>query len=614
MPQIVTKSILSISFIIALFLLLVWSSNSTELTITSSSKTKQALEPELYYAQAGEAFSETKKIVGIPVSNEKFLFKLPYHFTSIKSMRYDPTKKSGDSLKITTITLIEREWFKESIYTIPLQHLTPLYHINKFTPTNNQTTFQTIGDDPQFSLDSKPTLVSSSYLSHLHYLIISFILYIILISLYRLSQKSDQGESTHTKLILYALFFAFTTFKVVYYKDNVRFSHPPDELAHLSYIHHVHTHSTIIPKYEESYILNRQKDGNYLSHPPLYYHIMNLAYNTNYSIRYNVKHFRELSATLFILSYLILLIVMFQTKLSLLSHLVYLTFITSIPMYAYLGGAITNDTLGILAAALFIYILQKILQHHYHTSVYLLLGLSIFIGFFSKLTVAMLMGFAGILFLLYVWRTKYPFQITKMQVSLIALFLLPILYYQLYIIFQYNSLMPSLPVTHPELYLKSHFYIPVEHRQQLTPWAWLERMLHYIQGGWFGIHSHHSVTKESPLGFLGLLVLHFFALVALFSKCDEKEKAYCLLGKLTLTALFIVLFIQYLFSYQTHLNSGYMSGLQPRYVLPFLAAFAIMASIFVEKMNKSFWLTIVILTICIHAIYSDFFYFLQYYK
>jgi len=108
--------------------------------------------------------------------------------------------------------------------------------------------------------------------------------------------------------------------------------------------------------------------------------------------------------------------------------------------------------------------------------------------------------------------------------------------------------------------------------------------------------------------------LHLLAIVSLFLPCKEAQKNYCLIGKFTLLALFGVLIVQYFFSYKAHLHSGYMGGLQPRYLLPFMFSFAIMASIFVERFRKIFIFNIFIILICIHALYSDFFYFLQYYQ
>jgi hypothetical protein len=174
--------------------------------------------------------------------------------------------------------------------------------------------------------------------------------------------------------------------------------------------------------------------------------------------------------------------------------------------------------------------------------------------------------------------------------------------------------LPTFNVTHPQEYLKSGFFVPIEHRHYLTPFEWALRMKRYIIEGWFGIHSHHSLVKESISEYIGILLLHIMAFATLFLKCPKKYKVYCTLGKITLLSLLFLMIIQYFFSYKSHLNSGYMGGLQPRYLLPFMFSFAIMASLFVERFRQYFLFNIFIILICIHAIYSDFFYFLQYYQ
>ena len=91
-------------------------------------------------------------------------------------------------------------------------------------------------------------------------------------------------------------------------------------------------------------------------------------------------------------------------------------------------------------------------------------------------------------------------------------------------------------------------------------------------------------------------------------------KTLCILGKIAMVSLFFVLIVQYIFSYQTHLNAGYMGGLQPRYLLPFMFGFAIMSSLFISRYKQHFLVTIILILVCIHALYSDFFYFLKYYS
>ena len=182
---------------------------------------------------------------------------------------------------------------------------------------------------------------------------------------------------------------------------------------------------------------------------------------------------------------------------------------------------------------------------------------------------------------------------------------------------EYHALVPTYNVTHHEAYLHSGFYTPEQYRVHLSAQQWFDRMIHYIQSGWFGIHSHHSFGHPTWHGYIGLLLLHIFAIISFFIPCPKTENStsHCLLGKFTLIAVFMVLLVQYIFSYKTHLNSGYLGGLQPRYLLPFMFSFAIMAAIFVNRFaSRSFILSVIVIALCIQAIYSDFFYFLLYYK
>lgn len=361
-------------------------------------------------------------------------------------------------------------------------------------------------------------------------------------------------------------------------------------------------------------MINNKNAGNYLNHPPLYYEIMDMVYDKGYSILHNVDNFRTLNVIIFIASFLLILYLGFSSQISLLGHFIYLSVISSIPMFAYLGGSITNDNLAIFGGLVFILGLKRILESNYTTLSYFILGLGIFIAYFSKLTVAILIFFSLILLFAYIIKTKQHFKITKLQLAILILFALPIIYYQLYIFMNFHSLMPSFNITHPEQYLTSGFFIPEEHRNYLTSFEWLLRMKQYIIEGWFSIHSHHSLIKNSIFEYSGILLLHILAVITLFIKCDEDSKVYCILGKIGLLSFILLMIVQYIFSYKTHLNSGYMGGLQPRYLLPFMFSFAIMASLFAERFKQYFLFNIFIIIVCIHAIYSDFFYFLQYYQ
>ena len=604
--------IASIVSIVFLFFTFLFFQNGTTLIVTMESKAQKPLQAQLYFTKEGKPFVEHNSRRAHKIRRNNYYFKLPKP-EEMQYVRFDPARGKSD-ISIKKITLSTTKWFRTKIYDVPTTNVIPVHQIENFRPVKSTVHFTTTGNDPHFNMRLSSTFISKTKNIHLDLLLLSMIIFAILIYLYHIYKNYEFDHILTSKLILYALFFAFALFKVDYYKDHIRFGYPPDELAHLAYIQHVHTHDEIMPNFKEMVMINNKSAGNYLSHPPLYYEIMNLVYDKNYSIIKNVDNFRALNVIIFTLSFLLILYLGFSSKITLLGHFVYLSLISSIPMFAYLGGSITNDNLAILGGLIFIIGLKRILENNYSTLSYFILGFGIFISYFSKLTVAILIFFSLVLLLVYLLKSKQPIKITKFQFALLTLFALPILYYQFQIFTQYHALVPTFNHTHPEQYLTSPFFVPEEYRTYLSNYEWFLRMKQYFIEGWFGIHSHHSLIKNSVVEYSGILLLHILAVIALFVKCDENSKVYCILGKFGLVSFILLMVVQYIFSYKAHLASGYMGGLQPRYLLPFMFAFAIMASLFVERFRQYFVFNLLIIVICIHAIYSDFFYFLQYYQ
>jgi len=605
-------SIASLFTIISLFLIVIFLQNQTTMIITMDSKNKKSLNPQFYFAEKDKPLNETNSRKAHTITNNQYYFSLP-NLDKIKIARFDPSKKINTIL-IKDITIIDSQWFKTTTYKLATEKLHTIKDIKNLKKSTKGLYFESIGGDPQLLVDFSLEKDFEQSTLHFKSLLSTLIIFMVLLFLYHIYKTEKLDHKLSAKLIIYSLFLAFALFKVMYYKDHVNRFNPPDELAHLAYIYHIHNHDDVIPKFEDMRMLNNKKAGNYLSHPPLYYQFMNIIYNDKEHIYKTVNNFRELNVLIFITSFILLLYIGFTAQISLLSHFAYLSVITSIPMYAYSGGSITNDNLAILGAMVFIVGLKKLLDGEYKNLTYFILGLGIFLAYFSKLTAAILIFFALIFFLLYTFKNKTKLTLTKNQFLILLLFFIPIAYYQLYILLTYHSLLPAFHVTYPEQYLHSVYYVPEEYRQHLSKTEWLSRMKMYITGGWFGIHSHHSFVKDTIYEYLGLLLLHIFAIVTIVFKCNKDTKSYCILGKIGILSLFMVLVVQFVFSYKTHLSSGYMGGLQPRYLLPFMFAFAIMASLFVERFKQYFLFTIFIILVCIHALYSDFFYFLQYYK
>ena len=586
------------------FLAMVYMQNGTTMVFTMGSPDKTILQPKVYFS-GGEPFSEKNSRSHLKLKNGQYYFSIP-KVNTIKSIRFDPTNRANNGIIIQKITVIYSNWFKKVRYELPIENIKPIHQIKDLQKVTKGISFSTTGKDPQLNIVFSLNYVSKTRDMHIMLLLTALLIFIVSAYIYHLYRTKEFNEQLTIKLILYGLFFAFVLFKVDYYKENIQFGYPPDESMHLKYVQYVHNHHNIVPEFE--------KMSHYLSHPSLYYELIDAVYDEQASSKQNIDNFRTLSMLIYIAAFMLILYLGFSSSMGILGHFVYLSVISSIPMHAYLGGSITNDTLAMLGAVVFILGMKRLIEEYYDTATYFIIGAGAFLAYFSKLTAALLIFFAVLFFLIRMLYTKRWIQLSKIHIALLILIFVPIIYYQLSIMLHYNALIPTYNHTHPEQYLKSGFFVPEQYRLHLSPYQWFERMLHYIKGGWFGIHSHHSFGHEKWIGFIGLLIAHIFAILALFLTCKEKNRSFCLIGKIALMALFSVLVVQYLFSYKAHLGSGYMGGLQPRYVLPFMFSFAIMSSIFVERFKHIFLFNIFIILICIHAIYSDFFYFLQYYQ
>ncbi len=594
--------------IASLFVLLLYIQNGTTLTVQISSPNNAPQRTIIYYAhKKNQAFSEQRAIKPFKVDGITYSFTLP-NLKDIAKLRFDPTTQASTKISFQNLTIIEHNWLQTRYYRFSQGSIQPTYQIKNFQQNSaHGVTFESAGNDPQLAIILSK-LAQTNYTSfHIDLLFASIIFYLFALFFIYL-YKNKQTIST-AKIILYALFFALTLFKTIYYKNHVRVGYPPDETVHLSYIEYVHHHHQFITDFEHM--------NNYLSHPPLYYELANLAYNPTLSLRENADNFRVVSLAVYMLAFILILYLGYRANFTILGDFAFLSLLVSVPMHAYIGASVSNDPLAILGGALFVLGFWRLIEKRYDTPTYTLLSLGIFVSYFSKLTAAILVFFALVFYLIYLFKTKQKIEIKKVHIAILVLAIAPALYYQAYIMLHYHALVPTYNVTHHEAYLHSGFYTPEQYRAHLNPTQWFERMIHYIKSGWFGIHSHHSFGHPDAIGYVGLLTLHIFALLAMLFLCQKTEttsSSHCIVGKITLLSVLAVLVVQYIFSYKAHLNSGYLGGLQPRYLLPFLFSFAIMAGIFVDRFSKYFIFSIAVILISVQSIYSDFFYFLQYYK
>ena len=587
--------------------------------ITMYEKGKQKLNPQLYFAEKGEGLSESNSRFAFKQKNNTYYFRIP-NIKNLAILRFDPDKNPGKTIVIKKISIVSYSFLYIYHYSVDLTFLKPIDQVKIFKKNNHLLTFLTTGNDSRFYMQFPFKLLDTKLNFHIYFLLTYLIAICIIFYLWKLSNDFTLlGKMWQAKIILYAVFFAFVLFKLSYYHSHIKTGHPPDELAHLAYIDFVAKNKSFIPKFENMFMVHNKKEGNYLSHPPLYYQLLAYFYSPSSNFKENIMYLRSISSLIYIFSILLIFYIGLNMKNSILGDFVFLTLVTSIPMHAYIGASLSNDILALLSASLFAIALRNILDQNFKPNTIILLFLGIFLAFFSKLTVFLLVIFALFYFILSEFLIKkQKIIITKKQWFFIGasaiVVLIPIIYYQSFIYLKYHGIRPSFKLTHTKEFYQSHFYVPPEVRQHLTAYQWYLRMKQILKEGWFGIQSHHSLMKYNLKSYLGLFVLHIFALIAFFSPQKKyKKNIYYLLGKYTLLSILSVLFVHYIFTYNNHLKNGYMGGLQARYYLPFAFSFAILGSIFADRFHKCFWWTVLVSIICLHAIYSDFCYFLLYY-
>jgi hypothetical protein len=128
---------------------------------------------------------------------------------------------------------------------------------------------------------------------------------------------------------------------------------PPDEWAHITYVHETTTGPNLLPDYKQSRILHAGKTRNYLGHPPLYYSLLGVAgraFSLDAEADYRV--FRAISAGFVALGLALWLLIarLLGFKLSPATALV--LSVCAVPMFPYLAGSINNDNLAYLAVAI----------------------------------------------------------------------------------------------------------------------------------------------------------------------------------------------------------------------------------------------------------------------
>ncbi len=388
----------------------------------------------------------------------------------------------------------------------------------------------------------------------------------------------------------------------------------PDEVAHISYIYHIKSTGEIIPKFEEMHLFNTspiQDLGediddyyvynygmiNYLCHPSLYYHIMQIAGGIHdvepYIVQIDKMRLRYFSFGIALLGVALLMYIGWSridsSKPWL--HLIYITSATCIPIMCLEMCGVTNDSLALLTTSLCSLGLIRFCEEKRNFATYLMINGGITLSFLNKMTAAMLcVVMALIVLVVTIIKEKSIIKSIKKEFWFTApLFVLPIIY--IIIIYdRYHVLQPTLKIIAPRGYFEnSFFFVPKEDRPPATLLGYILVYLNNFFLSWSGLVTQDlSLRKTSPFAIstLPMELLWAFPVFGFFK--NFKKVA----GKLTLPiiagwfSILITFLLQLKKAYGNFINNGYTGGSQARYYVPLIFCLALAVVFTFESLIK----------------------------
>lgn len=437
---------------------------------------------------------------------------------------------------------------------------------------------------------------------------------------------------------IYVMFFLFFMGKVFFYAAEI--GGFPDEKEHLRYLVYLDTSNKIIPdfnempKYEVTEINdNLQKfeemegSHNYLGHPPLYYHILRLcrpvSINEDGDIILNIQRLRYFNILLvtFTMELLFCTIYKYLSKRTerLFPHIITLCGLTCVPMLAYVSAGINNDNLAFLGTVLFMIGILRYYEKDVSPGTYCYVAAGFCIAALSKMTVAELLGISLLVIAIVELKKKnYRLFLNKYFARTLILYLIPVIYI-IIVYSRYGTIQPSLKSIDMEYFKTSSFFVPVEERQVVLFAEYWKHFWNMLGNTWVTLYGHKISLWRNPLSKEGIayvvLVILFIVYVLRRTKGKYEKNTYF---SATLAAFLVMLASLFLNSYMSHYKNGYMGGMQGRYFLPCVPAFALAGGLLfweLEEKNKDYMIRRRILlaleiVYVILLIYGDFIYFL----
>lgn len=382
---------------------------------------------------------------------------------------------------------------------------------------------------------------------------------------HRLTASILKGFQTWASMPLALFMLVFVILQGVVMAGHSPLSYPPDEIPHLSYIHDSIRSPQALPNYRDGKIMGFTQP-NYLAHPPLYYSglgVIGKVFALHPKADYLI--YRLIGVGLVGLGLAFVVLTARELRLTQNTTALLLFACASVPMFSYIAGSVSNDTLLYTGMSLSFYGMARFANPARHgpdplTPALLLTGL--LVVFLTKATgavfIVLMLGAWGLLNL----RRLQPIILLQNFWRHAAVFAVIVGGYYAYTWLQHGAFFP----TPGRLYGSTPPAEPLDlvgYTREFVATMW--RRLH-------GIMSHLSVTPIADrwqpafytmvcLPVVGWLVVRFSTPLLTANRMAVRYFDAVALATLGNVVVHVV------FGYRAYLGNGVLSGLQPRYYM-----------------------------------------------
>ena len=368
----------------------------------------------------------------------------------------------------------------------------------------------------------------------------------------------------------------------------------PDQRAHSAYIVEMVKNPSLLPDFAhmpmyyidfrglKQYLWITPGDINYLGHPPLYYLLAAATGPVEFlpDGMIVIDYMRVIFFSIFLTS--LGLVISFRLGYRHLKtgspwvHALYACAIAALPEIAYVGGSANNDNLAFLGFAVFFTGVVRYHEDRLDLKTYLLIGIGFLLGSFSKLTTALIMLIMLVVILVMsIIRTRSLKLITNRYFLITLPCYLLFLVYEILIYRKYGGWQPGLALIAPEYYKTTVFYVNPEDRVPMTLFEYFRRFASGIGHSWSSLYGHNayvnSLMNNGAAGVVYWIPAGVSAVTAAVQAVRRKADRYTIPAVL---AFLGTLTYHFYTGWTGFLKNGYSGGIQARYYLPLIIAFA----------------------------------------